>query len=242
MIDLIKILIFLTGSAALGFFLGRRSRNSDIAVRDHQVEEQRRAYVEVKNKLDRCTAKRAGLERDMAQLQQAKPPGKETIAKSSTATRPAKTAPPKAKESPKSPTKPSAKPTAPTSSKSDSRPKTEAKAKAPVPPQPKAKKETKSASAKQNEAIARVKAKAEQIDFNRIGKASEVEKDDLKKIKGVGPFLEKKLNALGIYTFAQIANFTDQDKEVVNDAIEFFPGRISRDDWVGQAKNLQQKT
>ncbi|MEO0330639.1 MAG: hypothetical protein AAF223_02990, partial [Bacteroidota bacterium] len=85
----------------------------------------------------------------------------------------------------------------------------------------------------------RVKAKAQQIDFDRIGRASEAEKDDLKKIKGVGPFLEKKLNALGIYTFAQIANFTDEDKERVNDAIEFFPGRISRDNWVGQAKSLR---
>ena len=73
MIDLIKILIFLSGSAALGFILGRRSRNSDVAVRDHQVEEQRRAYGEVKSKLERCTAKRANLEREMAQIQRAKP-------------------------------------------------------------------------------------------------------------------------------------------------------------------------
>jgi len=234
MVDLLKILIFLTGSAALGFILGRRSRNSDVAVRELQVEEQRRANAEIKSKLDRCTAKRASLEREMAQLQQAKPAEKKTIAKTA-ADRPAKTAPPKAKES----TKPPAEPTTQTPSKSDLRPKTKTKAKAPVPPRPKAKKETKPASTKQDEAIARVKAKAEQIDFNRIGKASEAEKDDLKQIKGVGPFLEKKLNALGIYTFAQIANFTNEDKDKVNDAIEFFPGRISRDDWVGQAKKLR---
>lgn len=211
MADLIKILIFLSGSAALGFILGRRSRNSDVAVHEHQANEQRRAFVEVKNRLDRCTAKRAGLERELAQLQKAKPTAKST---------PAAKTPPVTKALQKD---------AP-------------KAKAPNLTAPK-KKETKpkpkTAASKQEEAIERVKAKAQQIDFDRIGRASEAEKDDLKKIKGVGPFLEKKLNALGIYTFAQIANFTDEDKERVNDAIEFFPGRISRDNWVDQAKSLR---
>lgn len=235
MADLIKILIFLVGSAVLGFILGRRSRISDIAVREHQVEEQRRAYIEVKNRLDRCTAKRASLEREMAQIQKDKPAEKKTVAKSSSATTTVKTSRSEAKASPKTSTK-----AIPTKS---TQPKTEARAKAPVPPPPaKPKKETRSAAAKQEEALARVKAKAEKVDFDRIGRASEAEKDDLKRIKGVGPFLEKKLNTLGIYTFAQIANFTDQDKEIVNDAIEFFPGRISRDNWVGQAKDLQQNT
>ncbi|MGD1889051.1 MAG: hypothetical protein ACFB15_00330 [Cyclobacteriaceae bacterium] len=239
MIDLIKILIFLSGSAALGFILGRRSRNSDVAVRDHQVEEQRRAYGEVKSKLERCTAKRANLEREMAQIQRAKPTEKKTTARTASPATPVKTTLSKIK----APATPSVKPPTKASPKSAEKPEVKAKAKSPVPPKnkakPKAKKETKSASAKQDEAITRVKAKAEQIDFNRIGKASEAEKDDLKRIKGVGPFLEKKLNALGIYTFAQVANFTDEDKDKVNDAIEFFPGRISRDDWVGQAKKLR---
>lgn len=232
MADLIKILIFLVGSAVIGFILGRRSRISDIAVREHQVDEQRRAYVEVKNRLDRCTSKRASLEREIAQIQQGKPVEKKTTAKPTSVASPVKATQSKLKTAQKFSPKPAKKP------------KTEAKA--PVPPPPKAKskakKETKSASAKQEEALARVKAKAEKVDFDRIGRASEAEKDDLKKIKGVGPFLEKKLNTLGIYTFAQIANFTDQDKEVVNDAIEFFPGRISRDNWVDQAKELQQNT
>ncbi len=91
---------------------------------------------------------------------------------------------------------------------------------------------------KEDEALNRIKAKAEKVDFARIGIANEENKDDLKLIKGIGPFIEKKLNALGIYTFKQIANFNEEDKDIVNEAIEFFPGRIKRDDWVGQAKDF----
>ncbi|GAB3504868.1 hypothetical protein GCM10027341_35790 [Spirosoma knui] len=84
----------------------------------------------------------------------------------------------------------------------------------------------------------RIRSRAREIDFTRIGHASATEADDLKIIVGVGPFLEKKLNAVGIYTFQQIANFSEEDTERVNDVIEFFPGRIQRDDWVGQAARL----
>ncbi|MCF6240390.1 MAG: hypothetical protein L3J74_03475, partial [Bacteroidales bacterium] len=84
-------------------------------------------------------------------------------------------------------------------------------------------------------ALKRIKEKAKDINFERIGTAQEEEKDDLKIISGIGPFIEKKLNVLGIYTYRQIANFTEEDREKVNEAIEFFPGRIMRDDWIGQA-------
>lgn len=87
----------------------------------------------------------------------------------------------------------------------------------------------------------RIRARASEIDFNRIGLASAAGADDLKVIVGVGPFLEKKLHAIGIYTFRQIANFTSEDIEQVNDIIEFFPGRIQRDNWVGQAAELAKK-
>ena len=84
----------------------------------------------------------------------------------------------------------------------------------------------------------RIRARAAELNFNRIGLASATGADDLKVIVGVGPFLEKKLHAIGIYTFRQIANFTSEDIEQVNDIIEFFPGRIQRDNWVGQATEL----
>ncbi len=65
-------------------------------------------------------------------------------------------------------------------------------------------------------------------------------KDDLKQIHGVGPFIEKKLNNLGIYTFEQISDFNIETINKVTDAIEFFPGRIERDNWVKQAKELDE--
>lgn len=61
--------------------------------------------------------------------------------------------------------------------------------------------------------------------------------DDLKKISGVGPVLEKKLNALGIMTFAQVAAFTTEDITKVDDALSF-KGRIDRDNWLEQAATL----
>jgi predicted flap endonuclease-1-like 5' DNA nuclease len=65
-----------------------------------------------------------------------------------------------------------------------------------------------------------------------------IERDNLQDIKGVGPFIEEKLNALGIYTFKQIANMNLEIEEQVNVAIEFFPGRIRRDEWAKQAHDF----
>jgi small subunit ribosomal protein S2 len=65
-------------------------------------------------------------------------------------------------------------------------------------------------------------------------------KDDLKKISGVGPVLEQKLNDLGITTFAQIANFSNEDIVRVDDRLNF-KGRIERDDWIGQATELAKQ-
>jgi small subunit ribosomal protein S2 len=61
--------------------------------------------------------------------------------------------------------------------------------------------------------------------------------DDLKKIGGIGPALERKLNGLGVTRFDQIAAFSDEDVEKVDTALNY-KGRVSRDDWVGQAKTL----
>lgn len=64
------------------------------------------------------------------------------------------------------------------------------------------------------------------------------EKDDLTLINGVGPFIEKKLNDIGIYTYQQIADFDGPKIEQVTRDVAYFPGRIEKDDWVGQAKKL----
>ena len=65
------------------------------------------------------------------------------------------------------------------------------------------------------------------------------EPDDLKKILGIGPVLEEKLNEMGIYHFSQIAEFTDTDVNNINTHLSF-PGRIERDEWIPQAQNLTQ--
>jgi len=67
---------------------------------------------------------------------------------------------------------------------------------------------------------------------------TEEEKDDLTVIKGIGPFIEKRLNMVGIYTLRQISELTPETIELVTKAIEFFPNRMVRDNWVGQAKRL----
>jgi predicted flap endonuclease-1-like 5' DNA nuclease len=64
------------------------------------------------------------------------------------------------------------------------------------------------------------------------------EPDDLKQIKGVGPALEKLCNSLGIYHFDQIAKWTDEEVAWVDEHLEGFKGRVSRDDWVAQAREL----
>ena len=78
------------------------------------------------------------------------------------------------------------------------------------------------------------------LNYKSFGTATESEKDDLKMISGLGPVIEKRLNALDIYTFRQISNFTARDIETFNDAIIYFSGRIERDEWVAQARELVQ--
>jgi small subunit ribosomal protein S2 len=67
--------------------------------------------------------------------------------------------------------------------------------------------------------------------------APEGDPDDLKKITGVGPSLERKLRDLGVTKLEQIANLSDDDIEKVDTALNA-KGRVQRDDWVGQAKTL----
>jgi NADH-quinone oxidoreductase subunit E len=62
--------------------------------------------------------------------------------------------------------------------------------------------------------------------------------DDLKLIKGVGPKLEKLLNTLGFYHFDQIAKWSAGELSWVDENLEGFKGRASRDEWVSQADTL----
>jgi predicted flap endonuclease-1-like 5' DNA nuclease len=96
------------------------------------------------------------------------------------------------------------------------------------------------AVAKKAEELERIAKRAKDIDFATLGVASASNGDDLQMIKGVGPFIAEKLNALGIFTFEQVGNMTAEIEEQVNVAIEFFPGRVKRDEWAKQGKELSE--
>ena len=61
--------------------------------------------------------------------------------------------------------------------------------------------------------------------------------DDLKKLSGVGPALEKKLLDAGVTTYAQIAAWTDADVAAMDEQLSF-KGRIEREGWIAQAAEL----
>jgi NADH-quinone oxidoreductase subunit E len=61
--------------------------------------------------------------------------------------------------------------------------------------------------------------------------------DDLKRIRGVGPSLERTLNDLGVTRFSQIVDWSEADIARVDERLRF-RGRIQRDDWQGQAREL----
>lgn len=62
--------------------------------------------------------------------------------------------------------------------------------------------------------------------------------DDLKQIKGVGPKMEGMLNTMGVWHFDQVASWRKKEVEWVDENLEGFKGRVSRDEWVKQAKVL----
>ena len=63
------------------------------------------------------------------------------------------------------------------------------------------------------------------------------EPDDLKRIRGVGVLIEKKLLMLGVRSYEQIANWTRADIDRVSGQLDF-RGRIERENWVEQARIL----
>ncbi len=79
--------------------------------------------------------------------------------------------------------------------------------------------------------------KAEKPKAAPKAKKAEAGADDLKKLSGVGPALEKKLHEAGVTTFAQIAAWTDADVAAMDEKLSF-KGRIEREGWIDQAKEL----
>ena len=89
------------------------------------------------------------------------------------------------------------------------------------------------ASTPEQETAPEAEARPALLDGPRGGSA-----DDLKKIKGVGPKLEAACNVCGIYHFDQIAGWTEAEIVWADNNIDGAKGRVTSDDWVGQAKDL----
>ena len=67
------------------------------------------------------------------------------------------------------------------------------------------------------------------------------ERDKLTEIKGVGPVLQGLLHDSGIYYYRQVALLDKSGVDELQEQIPQFPGRIRRDKWVSQAKQLHRK-
>lgn len=67
------------------------------------------------------------------------------------------------------------------------------------------------------------------------------EADDLKRVRGIGPKIEKTLNELGIFHYAQIANLSRENILWLNHHLHF-PGRIEREKWVEQTRELAEQS
>jgi len=80
-------------------------------------------------------------------------------------------------------------------------------------------------------------ADANSADLGVVYATAPTDVDDLKKISGVGPALEDKLNGFGIYTYEQIKKWEAPQIAAFDDLLSF-KGRIERDEWIRQATEL----
>ena len=67
--------------------------------------------------------------------------------------------------------------------------------------------------------------------------AAEADGDDLTQLTGIGPKLAAALAARGIRTFAQLADWTEEQAQAF-DAELSLKGRVARDAWIAQARRL----
>ncbi len=89
--------------------------------------------------------------------------------------------------------------------------------------------------------VEREKAAPRKPGGNLLTSPSQGKPDDLKRISGVGPKLEKMLHGIGVYYFWQVADWRRPDIDHVDDRLQVFKGRISRDNWVKQAGSLARE-
>lgn len=72
-----------------------------------------------------------------------------------------------------------------------------------------------------------------------VGEATEENQNDLKAIAGIGPKFEKTLHSIGIYTYEQISKLNEESIAILEELTKF-PGRVERENWVGQAQELMK--
>ena len=66
-------------------------------------------------------------------------------------------------------------------------------------------------------------------------------KDDLKKIQGIGPAIERALNKMGTFTYIQIAKWKAGDIARIARKLDTLPDRIKRDNWIAGAKKQHRE-
>ncbi|WP_439619426.1 hypothetical protein [Hyphomonas sp.] len=81
-------------------------------------------------------------------------------------------------------------------------------------------------------------ARREDDEANLLVEAAFGDADDLERINGVGPMLCELLHEIGVFYFWQVAEWSAQDVDWVDDKLMHFKGRIQRDKWVSQAQQL----
>jgi len=124
----------------------------------------------------------------------------------------------------------------PVAKKVAAKPAAKAKAKATAKPAAKAKPATKPATKSAPKPTRKPVAKDGKPEMLKKARAGGA--DDLKQIKGVGPKMEALLNSMGFYHFDQVSNWRTKEVQWVDENLEGFKGRVSRDEWVKQAKVL----
>ena len=92
--------------------------------------------------------------------------------------------------------------------------------------------------AKKIETEVTVPVRKPELASSRFTPSSWQTKNDLTLISGIGPAIQRKLNELGIYSFKQISELTPEMIDQIATAIKFFPDRMGRDNWIGQAAAL----
>ena len=81
----------------------------------------------------------------------------------------------------------------------------------------------------------------EQLDPSDPDQSGSISRDNLQQIKGIGPAIERTLNELGIYRFHEIASMSEYDINRVAERLQGFHSRIYREDWIGQARELDTR-